>query len=211
VFRYSNAGYQLLGYLVEEITNQSLEDYVQEKIFDPLSMNSSGYYYEDFLNRNAIPYEWNNTNIEYPLYNFNNIGAGAIRSTIPDMARYLTTFMNNGEYRGTHILTPASVGLMQSNHEPLTGTSVEGFEFEGYGFGWNIYGEGYKGHNGATPGFSSHMFFKKVSGSSFGVFIMFNRGSALIYDGALINNYIPAINGLLLDKAKALFQQTLSS
>jgi len=209
-FRYSNAGYQLLGYLVEEITNQSLIDYVQENIFDPLNMSRSGYYYEDFINSNAIPYEWNNSLFELPLYNFNNIGAGAIRSTIPNMARYLTTFMNNGEYKGTQILTPASVGLMHSTHEPLTGTSVEGFDINGYGLGWFLYGGGYRGHGGATPGYYSNMFFKEVLGSTVGVFVAFNRGAALLEDNALIDNHIPAINTILLEEAESLFQQALS-
>lgn len=211
MFRYSNAGYYLLGYLVEKITNQSLTSYIQENIFDPLNMSRTGYYYEDFMGSNAIPYEWNNSLFELPLYNINSTGAGQIRSTIPDMARYLTTFMNYGEYKGTQILTPASVGLMHSIHEPLTGTSVEGFDNAGYGYGWFLYEGGYKGHGGATPGYSSNMFFKNWSGSTFGVFLTFNRGSALIYDEALINNYIPAINKLLLDESKHRFQQALSS
>lgn len=210
-FRYSNAGYQLLGYLVEEITNQSIMDYMQENIFDPLNMSSSGYFYEDFLTQHAIPYEWNNSNIEYPLYNLNVTGAGAIHSSIPDIARYLIAQMNNGAFNGSQILNPGSVGLMQSNYIPLTGTSTEGFNILGYGYGWFLYGEGYKGHGGATPGYSSNIFFKKTSGSSLGVMVTFNRGSALMYDEALLNNYIPAINALLIEEAESLFQQALSS
>ena len=210
MFRYSNAGYQLLGYLVEAITNQSLIDYVQENILDPLNMNKSGFYYEDFLNSNAIPYEWNNSKFELPLYNFNITGAGAIRSTIPDMAKYLIACMNNGEYNGTQILESGTVNLMHSNHIPLTGTSVEGFNIIGYGFGWFLYRGGYKGHSGATPGYSSNIYYKKTSGSTYGVVVMFNRGSALIYDDALVNIYIPAINTLLLEEAQSLFQQKLS-
>lgn len=210
-YRYSNAGYQLLGYLVEEVTNQSIMDYVQENIFGPLNMSSSGYYYEDFIAQHAIPYEWNNSNYEYPLYNLNITGAGAIHSTIPDMTRYLIAQMNNGDYNGTQILSPTSVELMQSNHIPLTGTSTEGFDITGYGYGWFLYEEGYKGHGGATPGFSSNVFFKEVSGSSLGVIVTFNRGSALMLDEALLNNYIPTINGLLLEEAESLFQQALSN
>ncbi|NVM44966.1 MAG: serine hydrolase [Candidatus Lokiarchaeota archaeon] len=210
-FLYSNAGYQLLGYLVEEITNQSIMDYVQENIFDPLNMNRSSYYYEDFLSSNAIPYEWNNSLIELPLYNINVTGAGAIRSTIPDMAKYLTMFMNNGKCKGIQILKPESIGLMHSNHEPLTGTSTEGFDIEGYGYGWFLYGGGYKGHGGATPGFSSNMFFKNSSGHTVGVFVTFNRGSALLLDESLLNIYIPEINKILLEESELLFQQALSS
>ena len=100
---------------------------------------------------------------------------------------------------------------MQSNHLPLTGTSTEGFDFTGCGYGWFLYEEGYKGHGGATPGFSSNIFFKEVSGSSVGVIVTFNRGSALLLDEALLNDYIPAINAILLEEAESLFQQALSS
>jgi len=210
-YRYSNAGYQLLGYLVEEVTNQSIMDYVQENIFDPLNMNSSGYFYEDFVAQHAIPYEWNNSNYEYPLYNINVTGAGSIHSTIPDMARYLIAQMNDGSFNGSQILNPASVSLMQSNHWPLSGSTTEGFEMQGYGYGWNIYLDGYKGHGGATPGYSSNTFFKKTDEGTFGVVVMFNRGSALIYDEKLITNYIPTINSLLLEEAESLFQQALSN
>jgi CubicO group peptidase (beta-lactamase class C family) len=210
-YLYSNAGYQLLGYLVEEITNQSIMDYVQENIFDPLNMSNSGYFYEDFIAHHAIPYEWNNSNYEYPLYNINVTGAGAIHSTIPDMANYLIAQMNDGAYNGTQILNPASVSLMQSNHIPLTGTTVEGFDLMGYGYGWNLYLGGYKGHGGAVPGYSSNLFFKKESGSTFGVFVTFNRGSALMYDETLLTEYIPVINALLREEAESIFQQALSS
>ncbi|MFX0145111.1 MAG: serine hydrolase domain-containing protein, partial [Candidatus Hodarchaeota archaeon] len=186
-YRYSNAGYQLLGYLVEKVTNQSIMDYMQKNIFDPLNMSSTGYFYEDFLGRNAIPYEWNNSLCEYPHYNINVTGAGSIRSTIPDMARYMIAQMNDGAYHGTQILNPASISLMQSIHVPLTGTNVEGFNMAGYGYGWNIYLGEYKGHGGATPGFSANTFFKKESDSTLGVVVLFNRGSALIFDEALIN------------------------
>jgi CubicO group peptidase (beta-lactamase class C family) len=41
--KYSNAGYFLLGYLIEKISGQSYQDFVQENIFKPLGMNDSGY------------------------------------------------------------------------------------------------------------------------------------------------------------------------
>lgn len=40
---YSNAGYVLLGYLLEKVSGQSYQDFVQENIFKPLAMNDSGY------------------------------------------------------------------------------------------------------------------------------------------------------------------------
>jgi CubicO group peptidase (beta-lactamase class C family) len=209
-FQYSNAGFQLLGYLIEEVSNQSLMDYVQENIFDPLNMSDSGYHYIDFAEKHAIPYEWNNgTNLQFPLYNINVTGAGSIRSTVPDIANYLITFMNQGEFNGTQLLDPRSVELMHSNQVSFTGKSVEGFDYEGYGLGWNLFAEYIKGHGGATPGFSSNMVFKKTNEGNFGMIVMFNRGSALTYDEDLINNFIPTINQILFEHAENMVQQAL--
>ncbi|MFW9942912.1 MAG: serine hydrolase domain-containing protein, partial [Candidatus Thorarchaeota archaeon] len=216
---YSNAGFQLLGYLIEVVSNQSLMDYVQENIFDPLNMSNSGYNYIDFVEKNAIPYEWKTHpifsffgyNFEFPFYNINVTGAGSIRTTVQDIAKFLITQMNQGELNGTHLLNPESVELMHSIQVSLTGHSTEGFDYEGYGLGWNIFSDGIIGHGGATPGFSSNMVFKKTNEGNFGMIIMFNRGSALIWDEELVNNFIPTVNQLIFEHAEKMFQQALST
>jgi hypothetical protein len=35
--------------------------------------------------------------------------------------------------------------------------------------------------------------------------VMYNRGSALIYDGDLINGFLPSINNLIFERAEELF------
>jgi len=201
-FLYSNASYQLLGFLIESVTNQTLESYVKESIFDPLCMENTGYRYEDFLNSHAIPYEWNGTNIEFPLYNINVTGAGSIRSTLYDMTKFMTCFMNQGTFNGTQILSSQSVQFMHSIQVYLEGTSTEGYDIEGYGLGWWVYSENIIGHAGATPGFSANMVIKYTDTSNFGIMLMFNRGSALIYDELLIDEFIPMINLLLLEETE---------
>jgi CubicO group peptidase (beta-lactamase class C family) len=42
-FSYSNSGYVLLGYLIEKITGESYEKFLQDNIFTPLGMKDSGY------------------------------------------------------------------------------------------------------------------------------------------------------------------------
>jgi CubicO group peptidase (beta-lactamase class C family) len=40
---YSNSGYVLLGYLIEKVSGQNYEEFVQQNIFTPLGMKDSGY------------------------------------------------------------------------------------------------------------------------------------------------------------------------
>jgi CubicO group peptidase (beta-lactamase class C family) len=42
-WNYSNSGYVLLGYLIEKISGQPYDKFVQENIFNPLGMKDSGY------------------------------------------------------------------------------------------------------------------------------------------------------------------------
>jgi CubicO group peptidase (beta-lactamase class C family) len=42
-WNYSNSGYVLLGYLIEKISGESYEKFLQENIFTPLGMKDSGY------------------------------------------------------------------------------------------------------------------------------------------------------------------------
>lgn len=50
---YSNYGYTVLGAIVEEITAMSYPDYVQEFIFEPAGMQTSGFFHTDGIEPNV--------------------------------------------------------------------------------------------------------------------------------------------------------------
>lgn len=205
-FLYSNVGFELLGYLIEQVSNQSMVDYVHEHIHNPLNMTSSGYNYLDFTGKNAIPYERiNETNFDIPLYNLSMEGSGSLRSTVPDLAKFMIAHMNQGEYNGFQLLNPESIELMHEKH-----VSFPGSEKAGYGLGWFISEEGLQGHDGAVPGFLASMFINETGQGAYGIIVMFNRGSSFVLDIDLLTSFFPAINILVLEHAENLFQQALS-
>jgi CubicO group peptidase (beta-lactamase class C family) len=211
--QYSNTGFLLLSYMLEEITNQKYEDYLQENVLDPLDMNSTGFDYADFLGRNAIPYERrHNTNDEYPLYNQYNFGGGGLRSTVPDLANFLIAHTNRGNYRGKQILQPETIELMQKVDYSFHGTELGGLRFRGQGLGWPIYRDDLFGHSGAILGYLSQVILKSEDDEKFGIVILVNRGITLVPDVQdLLDTFFPKMVDLLFNETDRLLQLNSSN
>jgi CubicO group peptidase (beta-lactamase class C family) len=158
---YSSAGFDLLGYLVECITNQSFPEYCTENIFQPLDMKNTSYhpsYYEK--DQLAVQYIYLlGRYIALPYPEIRNYGSGGLRSNLEDLSHYLIAYMNGGEYNGVRILKNDTVKLIFTLQYPNSG-------YRGYGLGWQIF-PGHNGtednlrigHNGAMPGSQTYMFY----------------------------------------------------
>lgn len=211
-WRYSNAGFLLLSYLVEQVTEQPFAYYVHENILDPLGMANTGYRASDFADRNAIPYErWNGTIIAYPVYDFLNLGGGALRSTVQDLAQFMIAHMNQGRIDGVQLLEPETVELMQEKQFSLTGSDlgwVGLLDFDGYGLGLVLFKNRLRGHSGAVPGYLALMLFKVTEQGSSGTIVMRNRGSSLVEDTDLLDGFYRRVAELLLEEAERMFTTT---
>ncbi|MFH1766349.1 MAG: serine hydrolase domain-containing protein [Gemmatimonadota bacterium] len=161
-YSYSNPGYNTLGALVEMASGQSLESFLDERIYTPLGMNDS-YHHEvaekldGKLNRmGAVYYQqrdggwvpgWEPGN--EPQVPFVRASGGMI-STAPDYAIFCQMFLNGGVYGGVRILEEETVQTMTSD------TYFSGGEFDpergarvGYGYGWNVAADGTFSHTGS--------------------------------------------------------------
>jgi CubicO group peptidase (beta-lactamase class C family) len=123
----------LLGYLVEVISGQSLAQFFAEEIFSPLGMQDSFFYlpeekadrlatlYADVGDRGLIVSEGNESSIVFdePLYpilgarTYFSGGAG-LSSTASDYGRFLQMLLNDGALDGRRILSRKSVELMRT-------------------------------------------------------------------------------------------------
>lgn len=104
-FSYNNSGYIILGAIIEKLTGKSYAEVLQERIFTPLGMNSSGYdLSETVINKRASGYEkeflvYKNT----PFLDMSiPYAAGSIYSTVEDLYKWdralLTNKLLNKEY-----------------------------------------------------------------------------------------------------------------
>ena len=134
----------VLGYLIELISDMPFDTFLKEKIFEPLNMNDTGFYVsKNKLNRFAANYIFNDGEelgesmslvnkdtkesgppilIEDPMispYSKNPTffsGGGGLVSTIDDYLNFCIMLLKNGSYGNHQILSKNTVNLMTNNH-----------------------------------------------------------------------------------------------
>lgn len=107
---YTNLGYIVLGYLLEKITGQTYEDFVQENIFKPLGMNDSGMFsFVTVISRRASGYWPGSNGIENADRSFDTrigFSSGSLYSSTEDLLRWEVGLF------GGRMLSPASLRKM---------------------------------------------------------------------------------------------------
>ncbi|MVT12230.1 serine hydrolase domain-containing protein [Chitinophaga tropicalis] len=101
---YSNAGYNILGHLIKEVTSQDYADYVHRNIFRVLGMSHSGFAMDRLENRTKI-YAYGRQAEEYEL---RDIASGGIYTDINDLARYAMGMLQAYRGESTALLRQAS-------------------------------------------------------------------------------------------------------
>jgi len=147
-WKYCNSGFNLLGFIIENVSHKKYWDFMREHIFAPLEMTATrdrrpG----DIIPNRAAGYEQTNhiwINRDYDLTDV--FAAGAIVSNIEDLTKW------NAALDCDVILNFSSKEQMWTPAKLNNGKSTK------YGFGWFIETvEGHRniGHNGSTSGFSA--------------------------------------------------------
>ena len=112
---YSNYGVGLASYIVQRVSGEPFEKYVQENIFTPLGMTHSSFYQpleKPLLDLPSQGYRGNTTKPPVGFEIFNPVGAGGISSSAADMGRFGQALLNGGELDGKRILKPETLALM---------------------------------------------------------------------------------------------------
>jgi CubicO group peptidase (beta-lactamase class C family) len=143
-YSYSNSGYIVLGYLVEKLSGETYEKFLQENIFAPLGMNDSGY----DSNTALIPHRAEGyapnpaggiLNADYTDMTV-PFSAGALYSTTEDMLRW-----EKGLYGGK-LLKPESLVMMTT---PFKNNYAFGLEVR------TVNGHKVINHSGGIQGFNT--------------------------------------------------------
>jgi len=113
-FSYNNAGYILLGLVVEQVTGVDFTEYVEKNIFQPCGMLDSGYYRMDQLpERTAIGYidnddaTWKTNFYSLPIKGGPDGGAF---TTVHDLSKFWDALFNH------QLLSPEYTNILLTPH-----------------------------------------------------------------------------------------------
>jgi CubicO group peptidase (beta-lactamase class C family) len=147
-WKYCNTGFNLLGFIIENVSGKKYWDFMNERIFRPLEMTATrDRRPDDIIPNRAAGYEQTNhvwINRDYDLTDV--FAAGAIVSNIEDLTKW------NAALDCDAILNSSTKEQMWTPAKLNNGKATK------YGFGWFIESvERHKnfGHGGSTSGFSA--------------------------------------------------------
>jgi CubicO group peptidase (beta-lactamase class C family) len=150
--------------LVEVLSGQPFDEFVRERILEPLGMTETVFGRPDRLkDRFAVIYTESesgtlapNGALDAPGSATRVLGGFSLSSTASDYARFAEMLVNDGELDGVRILSRKTVDLMASNHLPdgvtrgAAGGGTAGGE--GYGLGVRVVVDPAKAHNVTSVG-----------------------------------------------------------
>lgn len=149
-YAYSNANYNLLGAIIDEVTGQSFADYMYDEILHPLGLYDTYVGMpgaEERIIAGSRPGYRHAFEYEIPVYE-GRIPAGYFYSSVGDMARWLQIWM------GTADIPEEFAGLISRVKNALN-------EEGDYSFGWELFENDVYGHSGGTPNYSSRIVFSE--------------------------------------------------
>ena len=155
-FLYNNSGYFLLGYIVEKVSGQSLDDYLRNTFFNPLGMKNTGIHKsKPILENEAYGYAYTYNGEFEKAINWDMSragGAGALYSTAYDLYLWNEAIFNGKALNEESIKSAFNPVVLND------GKKAD--ELGWYGYGWVISEDrGLRriSHGGGLEGFNSEI------------------------------------------------------
>jgi CubicO group peptidase (beta-lactamase class C family) len=201
-FQYNNTMFIAAGLVIEAVSGQSWDDYVNDRILVPLGMNSSNTSVTDLedLPNVATPHmDFGGIARPVPWRKIDNAGpAGSINSNVRDMIQWVRLQLGGGEFQGERIISEQNVREMRTSQMIMR---KEGFYEQifsassliNYGLGWFLMD--YRGtlmvtHGGNIDGNSAYVSF--LPDKNIGLVVLTNMNGA--------NGFIAALNNEIYDR-----------
>ncbi|HVA58834.1 MAG: serine hydrolase [Gemmatimonadaceae bacterium] len=135
-FVYSDLGADVLGFIVEQVSGEPLDQFLAERVFEPLGMHDTEFRPDRALDERVAPTEpWSRRG--FPLQGEVNddnadalggvAGHAGLFSTASDLAIFAQMMLNGGTYDGVRIVSDSTVKLF-TTRAPGAGTRALGWD-----------------------------------------------------------------------------------
>ena len=140
----------ICGYLIEVLSGEKLDDFLKNKIFDPLEMNDTFFelpakkldrlttLYVVGDNKELVSFD-SKTNTPFKDKVILLNGSGGLLSTTEDYLKFSLMLLNNGSYKGRQLLNKETLDLMKFDHSQ--GLKYKKLAFgkkKGFGLGFEV-------------------------------------------------------------------------
>ena len=218
---YCNSCFMTAGQVIQVATGQSWEDFVQNNILRPLSMNQtrilSTALGEQPNVATAYTTAYTDHLIKVPYDNWNNLApAASIVSTVNDLSHWLMMQLDSGRYQGKQIIDWITISKTRKANTWISSVKDREYpvHFQGYGLG--LFMSDYAGrqifwHTGGAGGMVSNVCF--VPEEKLGIAILTNNDNQEFYEDLrhqILDAYlgVPWVNRSLQDLPKFLKSST---
>ena len=185
---YCNSGPAVAAAIVEKISGQRFEDFVQQNLFGPIGMKTATYF-EPAPGMSTTLYH-DDGKTPYSYWHILLRPAGSINASANDMAAYVQFYLNRGAASGKQIVPASDIDRMES---PTSTWGAKEGKKAGYGLSnyWSVQdGFVYHGHNGGVEGGLTDMSYMADYGVGYFFSINSGNGDAFEKIGKAIRAYI---------------------
>lgn len=160
-FAYSAGGYEILQFMVEDVTGEPFAKFVEHRVLVPLGMTESRYNWSDTL-ESAVATPWDHEGKKvYPLLFYPAAAPAGLYSTVGDMTKFMLAHCSvDGQPPGRGVVTPATLARMMRPDS----TAIR------YGLGYEIVpvdDSVFPGHSGSNPGWKTNVLWIPRRGFAF--------------------------------------------
>ena len=167
-WKYSGGGYSILQLIIEEVTQQTFEDYMLTEILHPLGMKNTSFNIDDnIMSLSSKEYNMFGEEIDFEL--FTAKAAAGLHTTIEDFSKFALASLYKNEKYSQNILSANSLELMMK-------PALKSNDNYGLGYGLNLIPELsliLYGHGGANTGWRALLMVNPVTNDGF---IMLTNG-----------------------------------
>jgi CubicO group peptidase (beta-lactamase class C family) len=197
-YAYDNLMYIAAGQIIPAVTGKTWEEYIREKILQPLGMKTTNLSTTAF--KPGDDYAWPHSKLDgklqtIPFQDLDNAGpAGAINSSVAEMSKWIVLQLDHGKFPGRderlfsevqsrEMWTAQTLTPIGADESPLAALHPK---FAAYALGWGVrdyHGRKLVGHSGGVSGFVTRVLL--VPEENLGIVILTNAEEGAAFESIL--------------------------